>query len=85
MAQNQSQTIMRDFTDEEGKPWRAIAVAAVVAHRRPGAALAFVPADVDATDPIPGNVTFNSQEAAVFALRTMSEKELRRRLAAAVG
>lgn len=74
---------MRDFIDEEGKAWQAIAVDAVVAHRRPGAALAFVPAGDDPTDPLPGNVSFNSQEAAAFALRTMSDKELRRRLAMA--
>ena len=71
---------MRDFTDEEGTPWRAIAVDAVVAHGKPGAALAFTPVDRPDADPIPGNVTFNSQRAAEFALRTMSVKELRRRL-----
>jgi hypothetical protein len=71
---------MREFTDGEGRGWRAIAVAAVVAHARPGAALAFVPADEPAAEPIPGGITFNSDRAADFALRTMGETELRRRL-----
>lgn len=71
---------MRDFTDEEGKAWKAIAVDAIVAHGKPGAMLAFVPADQPGAEPIPGNVNFNSKEAAAFALGTMSEKELRRRL-----
>ena len=71
---------MRDFTDEEGRSWRAIAVDAVVAHGKPGAALAFAAADQPNAEPIASNVTFNSHAAAEFALRTMSVKELRRRL-----
>jgi hypothetical protein len=74
---------MREFTDEEGRPWRAIAVDAVVAHAKPGAALAFVPADRPDAEPIPGNIDFNSHRAAEFALETMGEKELRRRLSLA--
>ena len=71
---------MRDFTDEEGKAWHAIAVDAVVAHGKPGAALAFASAEQPGAEPIPSTVTFNSHEAAEFALRTMGLKELRRRL-----
>jgi hypothetical protein len=71
---------MREFKDEDGRPWRAIAVDAIVAHGRPGAALAFVPGDQPEAEPIPGGVTFNSDKAAEFALRTMGETELRRRL-----
>jgi hypothetical protein len=74
---------MRDFDDEVGQPWRAIAVDAVVAHGKPGAVLAFVPAGQPESQPIQGNVTFNSHKAADFALRTMSQKELQRRLSMA--
>lgn len=74
---------MREFTDDDGRPWHAIALDAVVAHAKPGAALAFTPADEPDAEPIPGNVTFNSRNAADFALRTMGEKELRRRLSLA--
>ena len=74
---------MRDFDDEVGKSWQAIAVDAVVAHGKPGAVLAFVPAEQPGSEPIQANVTFNSHRAADFALRTMSQKELRRRLSMA--
>jgi hypothetical protein len=74
---------MREFKDEEGKLWQAIAADAVVAHAKPGAVLAFVPVDAPGSEPIESNVTFNSQRAADFALRTMSEKELQRRLSLA--
>jgi hypothetical protein len=74
---------MREFIDEEGKPWQAVAVDAVVAHAKPGAVLAFVPASAPQSEPIESNVTFNSHRAADFALRTMSEKELQRRLSLA--
>ena len=74
---------MREFNDEEGKGWRAVAVDAVVAHGRPGAALAFVPVDEAAADPLVANITFNSHRAADFAIGTMSEKELQRRLSLA--
>lgn len=74
---------MREFEDETGKPWRAIAVDAVVAHAKPGAVLAFVPAAAPDGEPIEANVTFNSHRAADFALRTMSQKELQRRLSLA--
>ena len=74
---------MREFKDEEGKVWKAIAVDAIVAHGRPGAALAFAPAAGPEGEPVPGNITFNSHKAADFAIRTMSEKELQRRLSLA--
>jgi hypothetical protein len=74
---------MREFDDEEGMPWHVVAVDAVVAHGKPGAAMAFVPADRPDAAPIPGNVTFNSHEAARSALTAMGLKELRRRLALA--
>ena len=71
---------MREFKDEEGRTWRAVAVDSVVAHGRPGAALAFAPADAAAAEPVVANITFNSHRAADFAIRTMSENELQRRL-----
>ena len=74
---------MREFSDEEGKGWRAVAVDAVVAHGRPGAALAFVPVEGPEEEPVPGNITFNSHRAAESAIRTMGEKELQRRLSLA--
>ena len=74
---------MREFNDEEGKTWRAVAVDAVVAHGRQGAALAFVPADGPEGEPVPGGITFNSHRAADSAIRTMSENELQRRLSLA--
>ena len=74
---------MREFKDEEGKGWKAVAVDAIVAHGRPGAALAFVSAEGAEGEPVPGNITFNSYRAADFAIRTMSEKELQRRLSLA--
>ena len=70
---------MRDFTDEEGVGWRAIAVDAIVAHGKPVAMLAFAPAERADAEPSPANVNFNSREAAAVARRTMSEKERRRR------
>jgi len=71
---------MRDITDEEGKSWRVVAVDAVVAHGKPGAQLAFVAADRPDAEPLLSTITFNSQDAAAFAIRTMGENELRRRL-----
>jgi hypothetical protein len=74
---------MREFKDEEGKGWRAVAVDAIVAHGRPGAALAFVPVEPADAPPVVANITFNSHRAADFAIRTMSENELQRRLSLA--
>lgn len=70
---------MRNITDDHGRPWEAVAIPTKVAHLRDGAQLGFrhagePPAAVSAP------ITFNSLDAAEFAIRTMSEKELRRRL-----
>ena len=74
---------MREFRDEDGNLWQALALDAVVAHAKRGAVLAFRPAGDASVDPIATNITFNSQAAAEFALRTLGEKELWRRLALA--
>jgi hypothetical protein len=69
----------RFFEDETGGTWEAFAVDEIVAHGRPGAALAFRSAG--SADPgVRSTITFNSFAAADFALRTLSLKELRRRL-----
>jgi hypothetical protein len=72
---------MREFQDAEGQRWQVLAVDYTVAHGRRGTRLAFRPADRPDAEPIPSPVTFNSQEAGPFAVTTMSEKELKRRLA----
>lgn len=72
--------IVRAFTNDGGEAWEAVAVEAVVAHGKLGAALAFRRAGDPSFEPLRTNVTFNSEEAAAFALRTLGEKELRRRL-----
>lgn len=71
---------MRRITDEEGREWEAVAVETDVAHLRRGATLGFRPAGEEGTEPLPTAVTFNSMEAADFAIRTMADKELVRRL-----
>jgi hypothetical protein len=71
--------LMREFETDEKERWEAIAVDAIVAHGKPGAALAFRPAG-GGEDTLPTSVTFNSHAAADLALRTISDKELRRRL-----
>ena len=73
-------TMSRDFVDATGRSWVAVAIDHTVAHGKRGAQLAFRPAGEDAAEPLRSSVTFNSQEAAAFALRTLGEKELRRRL-----
>ena len=60
--------------------WVAVPVASKVAHLKAGAVLGFRPADEPAAEPIRSNVEFNSTAAAEFAIRTMSEKEVGRRL-----
>ena len=70
---------MREFRDARGQAWEALAVEEVVAHGKRGARLAFRPAG-DGDVPLLSNVTFNSMDAAHFALRTLGEKELGRRL-----
>ena len=76
-------THTRDFEDEELVGWTAFAADAIVAHGKPGAVLAFRPANDLAAAELRSTITFNSMEAAAFALRTMSVKELRRRLSLA--
>lgn len=76
---------MREFRDEDGTLWEAIALDAVVAHGKQGAVLAFRPAGDESVEPLRGSITFNSTSAAEFALRTIGEKELSRRLALARG
>lgn len=73
----------REFQDEDGKLWQALAIDAIVAHGRKGALLAFRRAEGPADEVIASSITFNSTSAADFALRTLGEKELRRRLSLA--
>jgi hypothetical protein len=73
----------RRFTDSEGRMWDAFAADAVVAHGRQGAVLAFRPVDGDEDEQLRSTITFNSGAAADFALRTLGENELRRRLSLA--
>lgn len=74
---------MREIRDETGRDWRVIAVPAEVAHRRVGAILGFRAADDPDAEPLLTTVSFNSNEAAEFAIRTMSDKEVLRRLSLA--
>jgi hypothetical protein len=74
------ETATRTVTDHKGEAWEAIAVQSKVAHLKDGAVLAFRRAADDAGEPLRSAVEFNSAEAAGFAIRTMSDKELRRRL-----
>jgi hypothetical protein len=71
---------MRDFSDDRGAAWSVYAHPARSAHLRTGARLGFRPAGQPGAEPLIGRVVFNSEEAAAFAIRTMSEKELRRQL-----
>ena len=70
---------MRTINDDHGRPWEAIAIPTKVAHLRDGAQLGFRPAG-DPAGAVTAPITFNSVQAAEFAIGTMSEKELRRRL-----
>lgn len=71
---------MRTITDEDGRAWEVVAADSTGAHLKRGATLGFRLGEVGA-EPIRTAVTFNSIEAAEFAIGTMSEKELLRRLA----
>lgn len=71
---------MREFQDPNGRTWQAIAVPGMAAHGRRGAILGFRPADDGEAEPLLSDVDFNSDEAADFAISTMSTKELLRRL-----
>lgn len=75
---------MREIRDAEGRIWQVLALETTVAHGRRGTHLAFRPADQPETEPILSTVTFNSVEAGNFAVTTMSEKEIKRRLAMAM-
>jgi hypothetical protein len=75
---------MREFQDESGRTWHAIATDCTVAHAQTGACLAFRPADEPDATPIAGGVTFNSAAAAATATRTLGTRELRRRLRASL-
>ncbi|HUE96101.1 MAG TPA: hypothetical protein VMN39_05550 [Longimicrobiaceae bacterium] len=70
----------RSLTAPDGTRWVAFADAAIVAHGRTGAVLAFRLAEGDEGNVLCSTVTFNSMTAADFALGTMSEKDLLRRL-----
>ncbi|HEU0014876.1 MAG TPA: hypothetical protein VFQ45_14410 [Longimicrobium sp.] len=70
---------MRSITDDHGRAWEAVAVPTRVAHLRHGAVLGFRQAEGEA-EPITAPITFNSTDAARFAIESMSEWELRRRL-----
>jgi hypothetical protein len=76
-------SVTREFRDESEMEWIAYAEDAVVAHGRPGAILAFRQSGSGADEFLRSTITFNSIAAANFALRTMSDKELRRRLSLA--
>lgn len=72
--------MVREFVDPTGSAWEAIGVEDIVAHGKMGVRLAFRRPQDAGSEPLPSRVTFNSREAADFALRTLGEKELRRRL-----
>ena len=74
------ETAARALTDDAGRAWVAVPVASKVAHLKDGAVLAFRPAADPDGEPVRSNVEFNSFKAAEFAIRTMSEKEIHRRL-----
>lgn len=71
---------MRQITDAQGRVWEAVGADATVAHMRKGAVLAFRPAGEPAFEPVKTTIVFNSPQAAELAIRSMSDKELRRRL-----
>lgn len=73
---------IRKLTAADGTEWEAYATEAVVAHGRAGAVLAFRLAG-DPETSLVSKVTFNSMAAAEHALRTMSRKEIGRRLSLA--
>jgi hypothetical protein len=70
----------RRVVDSAGREWVVVAAPSTVAHLKQGALLAFRPADEPDAEPIRTGVEFNSAAAAAFAIRTMGDKELRRRV-----
>lgn len=75
--------VTREFTDPAGAAWEAFGQDDIVAHGKPGVRLAFRRPGDESSVILPSKVTFNSHAAAGFALRTLGEKELQRRLALA--
>ena len=73
----------RKFRDSEDQEWEAFAADTIVAHGKQGAVLAFRPVSCGPDDVLKSTITFNSMAAADFALRTLGEKDLRRRLSLA--
>lgn len=73
-------TEARRVDDKGGRPWVVVAAESTVAHLKKGAVLAFRPADDPAAELVRTAVEFNSATAADSAIRSMSDKELRRRL-----
>lgn len=71
---------MREITDETGRRWAVVGLDQMGAHRRMGAMLAFRPADEPDAEPLLTSIQFNSIEAAAFAIGSMGEHELHRRL-----
>lgn len=78
-VENRDNTYSREFQDATGARWLAVGVDDIVAHGKMGVRLAFRPLE-DREVVLPSRVTFNSREAAGFALRTLGLKELQRRL-----
>lgn len=72
---------MRTIADEQGREWEVMWVETVGAHMVKAATLAFRPVGEAGTEPLLTPVAFNSPAAADFAISTMSDKELRRRVA----
>ena len=79
-TQTAAEVAGRQVEDGDGRAWIALAAESTVAHLKKGAVLAFRPADEPDAAPLRTPVDFNSAAAADFAIRTMSDKELRRRL-----
>ena len=71
---------MRVITDGDGRQWVALPVESIGAHLKKAATLAFRPVDDPEAEAVKTTVQFNSREAAEFAIRTMGEFELKRRL-----
>jgi hypothetical protein len=70
----------RTVVDDQGRTWEVAAVESVGAHLRKGATLAFRPAGDPAAEPVLTPIQFNSMQAAEFAIRTLGETDLKRRL-----
>ena len=79
-TQTAAEETARRVRDPNGSEWVVVAAPAKVAHLKQGAVLAFRPADDAGAEPLRTPVEFNSAAAADFAIRTMGDKELRRRL-----